>query len=261
MRRREHRRNGSASRAFTLVEILVVVSIIAILVSILLPSIATTASSSRGFKCQVALRSAAFDFAVYADDALHGDRGNDASDLPRGRFRVGTFIESQYGIDEFWRWGDVDVFELPDAAGNDPLRCAAVRGPITLRRGIPCQQGAVGPSASVSFGFNKRLEFAEPGDGKNRGRFINLSSRILEQGNVPLAWDVDGAQASQKNVVPLLSAPSLGSQSYFANDKYWFPAFRHLRKMNVALIDGHVASTSDPLSVVDWNWSYVPPTR
>lgn len=243
--------------AFTLIELLISIAIIGVLLAILLPAIGATMKSARAFRCQMSLRSVAFDFTVFADDDMHGDRGHDAQLGPR-HFRLETFIESQYGIDEFWNWGSAPTHTLPDAAGNDPMRCPDVRGEVTVTSQTPCSQGAMAPPENVSFGFNMRLHVAEvPGPG---GQLITarvkLTSAILDQGTVPLAWDVSGAEAGQLGAIPLFSAPALGNQGAFSN--VWFPAARHQGKGNHAFIDGSVRSSGRPLEETGWGWGYKP---
>jgi prepilin-type N-terminal cleavage/methylation domain-containing protein/prepilin-type processing-associated H-X9-DG protein len=259
------RRDG----AFTLIELLVSITIIAVLVSLLLPALARMIGGARQFRCQIALRSIAFDFSVFADEHLHGDRGLDEAPIDEGglglgdaRFRLGTFQESQYRIDEFWDWDESLSHALPDRAGNDPMRCAEVRGRVVLKNNIPCGNGAVGPRENVSYGFNKRLEIGElelPG-GVIVPRPLVLQSTIMEDANVPLAWDVDGAAANAKGVAPVFSAPSLES-AIFKNDKYWFPSRRHNGGLNVAFIGGHVLSSRTPLEEDGWRWSFSPPVK
>lgn len=254
---------------FTLIELLVSITIIAVLVALLLPALAGMIGGARQFRCQISLRSIAFDFSVFADEHLHGDRGLDEATLDEGglglgdaRFRLETFQESQYRIDEFWDWEENLSHELPDRAGNDPMRCAEVRGRVVLKNNIPCGGGAVGPPENVSYGFNKRLEIGEfelPG-GVIVPRPLVLRSSIMEDANVPLAWDVDGAAAKAKGVQPVFSAPTLSS-SIFKNDKYWFPSRRHNGGLNVAFVGGHVLSSRTPLEEDGWRWTFSPPSK
>ncbi len=239
-------------------ELLIVVSIIATLIGILLPTLSGAMARARGFQCQMSQRSVAFDFQIFADEELHGDRGDDGD---RSTFRIETFQESQYGVDEFWRWGDeVRRIELPDAQGNDPMRCPDVRTPIVLRDNVPCSNGAVGPSMSISYGFNARLHRVEIIDSRGRPRLVSvkLRERILSYGNVPLLMDIDGVRAQELGVNPIYVAPSLGSQGPYANDRIWFPALRHSGKTNVAFVDGHVESSSEPAKESTWDWEYQP---
>jgi prepilin-type N-terminal cleavage/methylation domain-containing protein/prepilin-type processing-associated H-X9-DG protein len=258
-------------RAFTLVEILITIAILVILVSLLLPAARSAMGTARGFKCQMAQRSVAFDFGLFADEALHPGRGDDDSPpnpamplVPRGQFRLETFIDSQYGLDEFWAetYGNAPTAKLPDANGRDPMRCAEVKGEITLTRAVPCTQGAVSPAKSVSFGFNERLARSESRFALGDGRAIGLSRAILDrQGvpmeKVPLLWDVDGTAAAQRSLVPLFSAPAMGSTTLYAGGQHWFPALRHNGTLGVAFIDGHVTTTKKPL-LEPWAWDFDP---
>lgn len=241
--------------AFTLVELLIVVSIIALLIGILTPAISGAMVRARSFKCQMAQRSVAFDFQIFADPQLHGDRGDDGD---TSAFGLETFQESQYGVDEFWRWGNAGAVDLPDAQGNDPMRCPDVREPLTLRDNLACSNGAVGPPESVSFGFNARLYRAEVIDSRGRPRAVSVSLRpeILSHSDVPLLLDVDGRRASEHGVNPVYIAPSLDSQGPYADDRVWFPGLRHGGKANIAFVDGHVESSDDPENEPGINWDF-----
>lgn len=243
--------------AFSIIELLVVIGVIVIVAGLLLPALSRSMGMARQFKCQVALRSIGFDFGVFADDTLHGDRGHDENLSPR--FKLETFQESEYGIDEFWRWGEgVDSKSLPDASKNDPMRCAAVDGYITLRRGVPCRNGAITPASRVSFTFNGRMDRVPRGSGGRWMQTTLTSSTALEP-MVPLAWDVDGVEAERRGVSPVFSAPGLDARSGpFANDAMWFPAYRHGGVANVLFTDQHVESSGDLTAEEGWRWDYLP---
>lgn len=247
---------GSA-KAFTLVELLIAVAIIALLIGMVVPMLSGAMTRARSFKCQMAQRSVAFDFQIFADPQLHGDRGDDGD---RGSFSIETFQESQYGVDEFWRWGDAGAVELPDVQGNDPMRCPDVREPLTLRNNLACSSGAVGPAVSVSYGFNSRLNRIEIIDSRGRPRVLRVDLRadILSQSNVPLLMDVDGARATQLGVNPVYIAPALDSQGPYADNRVWFPGLRHSGKANVAFVDGHVEASESPDTEPGFNWAHQP---
>lgn len=232
-------------------------AVLAMLIAILLPSLGMSIGAARKFRCQVSLRSIGFDFSVFADDTLHGDRGDDELNLGN-RFRLETFQESEYGIDEFWRWGEENAHTLPDLASNDPMRCSEVRGQITLRRGVPCSGGAISPLENISFGFNGRLNRA-PYKGTNRWQAVKLTSSIVDEPMVPLAWDVDGGEAKRRGLQPVFSAPKGDATGGpFANGSFWFPAMRHNGGMNVLFLDQHVEFTKRPLEEPGWRWSFYP---
>ncbi|MCB9846686.1 MAG: hypothetical protein H6811_11960 [Phycisphaeraceae bacterium] len=238
---------------------MVSIAIIATLISLLLPMLFGARQTARGFKCQMGLRSVAFDFTVFADDVLHGDRGDDERNFDDRHFRLETFQESIYQIDEFWKWHTAQTVTLPEA-GFDPLRCPEVHGDVQLRRGVPCSGGAVSPPQNMSYGFNIRLHVAEVEDARGRPRAVSvvLEPDVLDHAMVPLVWDIDGQAAQVRGVTPAFSGPSLDSRAVFARDRYWFPGKRHNRGLNVAFIDGHVEATAQPLDQPGWDWGFQP---
>ena len=239
--------------AFTLLELIVVIAIVVLLIALLLPALGGVMTSARGFRCQMSMRTVAFDFAVFADESLHGNRGNDAL-LGGSSFTLETFQESQYGVDEFWRWGDRSAVSLPDDSGNDPMRCPEVTSPIELRTDSPCSGGAVSPPAGVSYGFNLRLhrEEFEPVPGAFGLRPVILGERVLDRPDTPLLIDVDGETAERLGVPALYTAPSAGSTGPFGGDRYWFPSRRHGGTANVAFVGGHVLSAESPAEFSGW---------
>ncbi|HPS55982.1 MAG TPA: prepilin-type N-terminal cleavage/methylation domain-containing protein [Sedimentisphaerales bacterium] len=62
------KRGVSVSKAFTLVEVLVVISIIALLMGILMPALNRARASAASTACQANLRSIAYGFVMYLDD-------------------------------------------------------------------------------------------------------------------------------------------------------------------------------------------------
>jgi len=235
-------------------------AIVALLLALLLPLLGQTMRSARGFRCQMSLRSVAFDFSVFADDQLHGDRGNDASQLGANRFRLETFQESEYGLDEFWRWQGSTTHQYPDANNNDPMRCSEVKGDIILQQNTPCSQGGIGPARNISYTFNGRLNRAERRlpNGASVLTPVTLTSKILQHGNVPLLWDVDGALAESRDLSPVFSAPPIDPQGAYGTGTFWFPSMRHNGAANFALIDGSVHASRRPIEQTGWNWAFQP---
>lgn len=259
--------DNSMRSGFTLTEVLITIAILGILIALLLPGIRGAVQSARSFKCQVSMRTLAFDFGVFADDALHPWRGEDESSdaaerlVPPRHFRLETFIDSQYGLDVFWQNGLVQAIRLPDAQGRDPMRCPEVRGELVLRRGVPCVLGAVSPPSNISYGFNIRLHQSDALWRRGLTTPVALNSAIMS-GNgraspstIPLAIDVDGAAAGRMGSVPLFTGPSLDSL-LFARNRSWFPGMRHGRAANAAFIDGHVAQSARPLEERSWDWTF-----
>jgi prepilin-type N-terminal cleavage/methylation domain-containing protein/prepilin-type processing-associated H-X9-DG protein len=240
-------------QGFTLIELLVSIGIIVLLLAVLLPAVRYGIAYARGFRCQMSLRDTAFEFSVFADDTLHGNRGDDNAN---SRFRLENFVESQYGLSEFWRHSSQTLVQRTTA--DDAMRCSEVAGPVQMRRNIPCRQGALSPTQNVSFTFNKRLDTPEVKGRRGAAPTqVWLSSAVLASPSVPLVWDLDGDEAARRDIVPHFTAPGLNSVSDMANDAYWMPGFRHSSRVNIALIDGSVHATKSPLDE-NWDWAYQP---
>jgi len=235
----------------------VVVAVMAILFGVLLPSVGRGAAAARAMRCQTSLRSIAFDFTVFADSSLHPRRGDDEA-RASGRFSLDTFIESQYGVDEFWEYGAAPVATRRIVKGSDdPMRCLEVRGTLLMNRNRACTNGAVTPPQHVSYGFNLRLSRPETPDNP-ASMPVLLNDAILRVGRVPLVWDVDGvgAAARRPSGNPTLTAPPQASDAAFAGNAFWWPGLRHAGAMNVGFVDGSVAPTRNPLSESGWRWDY-----
>ncbi len=255
-------KSNQVLRGYTLVELLVTIAIVAALMTIILPSISGVIKSGRQMRCQAGMRSVTFDFLIFADDQLHGNRGEDDAISSR-YFRLETFQESEYGLDEFWRWPNEVVHSQTASDKEDLMRCPEERGDVALRKNLPCgASGAVSPPENVSYGFNLRLHRAERRDSNGVLRLMQTRLTELikdEQASTPLFWDVDGAVAESKGVVPVFSAPSIRSLGPIGTDRFWFPSTRHQGATNVAFMGGHVLSSTDPAGERGWRWEYQPP--
>ncbi|MFW5653269.1 MAG: type II secretion system protein [Planctomycetota bacterium] len=258
-RLRSRRGPRSSSRGFTLIEMLVTISLIVLIISLLMPGLQAIRAKTRAFNCKMNLRSIAFDFQVFADPALHGSRGDDARDpqlnQSRSEFWLETFIESQYRVDEFW---DHPGSRHTLAARElEPLNCPEVRGEVVLQAETPCSAGAIQPPASVSYGFNLRLYRPEREiEGRWRPVPTPLNSRVLSESRVPLVWDIDGTEAQARDMSPHFSAPPIESDRPYSDGAYWFPGRRHGDCMNVALTSGEVICAEHPEKVnsIRWDW-------
>lgn len=248
-----------AQAGFSLIELMMTVSIIAALLAIGGPMLSRSMTAARSVQCQTSLRTVSMDFAMFASDGIHSSRGDD--NPLRNRFRLATFQESEYGIDEFWAFDGQQEHDLESGVDHDPLRCAEVRGAVRVAQNHACtSSGALNPPQNVSYGFNSRLHRAEvsgPG-GFPLPKPVLLTSEILSQPNVPLLWDVDGKEAFSRGVLPQFSAPSLDSKSVYAGDWLWFPSFRHGGFMNIGFVGGHVLTTRTPLEELSVRWAYQP---
>ncbi len=242
-----------ARRGVTLAELVVVLALLGVLLGILMPVLGGAMDASRSFRCQMSLRNVAFDLTMFLDPSLDESRTHDPC-ARHGHVALETFQESLYGIDEYWRYGSARARVSLDEADDVPLRCAAVRGDLVLRRDAPCSGGGVASWDTVSYGFNARMHRVEGAGG--RSAQACLTERLLSESMVPLAWDVDGQEAMRRGVSPVFSAPPLGDGGLFDDGLSWMPASRHGAGINVAFMDGHVDSSRRPLEEPSWRWDF-----
>ena len=246
-------------RAFTLIEMLVSVAIIALMVSILASALGKVRETSRDFVCKNKAKTVAYEFFMFADEYAKVDRG-DSEKLGPKNFYLEDFQERLYGLDEFWKYGTGSGEEIDPE--DNPLICPS--GPTELKRreGVPCRdqvKKAIWPVKNVSVGFNMRLERASVDfHGRPRLVQVKLSQRIMGEPNVPLSFDVDPKDVEEKQILPFYSAPTAGDTGKYADDFYWFPAQRHGKRLNVSFIGGHVLSSIDPVNESGWKWKFQP---
>ncbi len=246
-------------RAFTLIELLVVVVIIALLVTLVAGVLVKVRNASRCVVCMSNLKTVSQEFFQFADDYAKTFRG-DSERYGAKLFRMEDFQEKLYGIHEFWKDGSRSEVEY--RVMEQPLMCPSAEKPLVKRKDLPCSQNAVVPVQNVSIGFNMRLDQVSTViQGWPRLQRTRLTSRILEQGQVPLAFGVEGAQAEQQGVLPYYSAPPAGDTGLYGSGRFWFPSSRHGPQMNVAYIGGHVLRTPDPGQSAKAIWKYQPPLQ
>ncbi|HOW73318.1 MAG TPA: prepilin-type N-terminal cleavage/methylation domain-containing protein [Phycisphaerae bacterium] len=248
----------AAARGFTLPELLVTVGIIAVLVAILSVSISKVRNAGRTVMCMNNLKTVNQEFFRFADDSTRTYRGD--SEQTGKLFRLEDFQEKLYRVDEFWDAGESSEIALDKS--KLPLACPAASGILTKRKSLPCSENAIVPLENISTAFNMRLDRAST---IVRGwpvlQRTRLTTRILEYPDVPLAFGVDGAQATRNSVLPYYSAPPAGDSGLYGAGKFWFPSLRHEGKLNVAFIGGYVLRTTDPGNSPKSNWKYQPPLQ
>ncbi len=253
MENRTHSRFG-----LTLIELLLVVSVLGLLSAILIPALSSGRHAAMDLQCRAKLRTVTTSFLDFAGGSGAGKRG-DSDSLGDNRFRVEDFQESIYRISEFW---DEEGQRASLDSRTQPLMCPTSSGRLNRRAGIPCSLGAVGPKKNVSIGFNKRLDTGTRYiDDRSFPQSVYLTEKILNYADVPLVFDLSGEAAVSNNVLPYYSAPplsSLASPDIYSTGRFWMPAMRHRGKMNVAFVGGHVLSSRKPTQEPWWRWDYQP---
>jgi len=248
------KKSGGHIGGFTLVETLVVVSIIAVLLALLLPAIRSVRRQMGALKCGSSMRSVAFKFQLFAS----GDSGGGGRARGRGRFAMNDFQESLYRIDEYWDLGQATTGIL--TAGQELLLCPAGPRQLIKRRGFPCGREAVRPWENVTLAMNMRLY---RGAAPFQGQFVlaaeaatQVRPDVLSHPYVPLVMDVDGGRAVTRGMAPFYTAPPVsGRNDPYSDGRYWVPGLRHGGRANVGFVGGHVLASAAPERET-WDWGY-----
>ena len=241
--------------AFTLLETLVVVAIIALLLAILFPALRSASNSMKKLKCASNMRNLTLRFQLFVDGTSETGQG-DSERLGPGRLFINDFQDSMYRIDEFWDLTQTSIGVL--SAQNELMLCPAGARRLTKTQGFPCSRQAIGPAEDVTLAVNMRLYrgtikglpvLAAPAMSK-------VQSRILDHAYVPVVIDVDAKVAVKRGLDPFYTAPPRpNTEDPYSDGHYWMPSGRHAGQSNVGFVGGHVLSSSHPEKEL-WNWDY-----
>ena len=218
---RRRRVTTRLARAFTLVELLVVVAILALLISLLVPSLVRARRQAASMRCASNLRQIAAAMHEYTCD--YADRFPIAQYIDEAR-------EAFVCWDTLTRWVRPDraepglIWEYADA--GEVQQCPAYDGP-NLSMGDPYT------------GYNYNTSYI--GRGQNEGAFLGMdeSPAMTAQVRRPGATVLAGDGGFRSGANKFMRAPfDLGVSEGTAHAGA--QAFRHLRRSNAAHADGHV---------------------
>lgn len=257
--------HANACRAFSLVELLVVIAIIALLLAILLPVLSMIRKSARSTACLANLHQWGASYQMY----LNGNRGR-------------SFLNRQALTDPAW----YEVLKPYNGDVHRTLLCPEATEPGNM---IGSDVKAWGPSRAYdtpgpqwklrdtfvgSYGFNGwlwRLSAAESATAVPEYRRYMIELPALHPDRIPVFADCIDEWASPRDtdtppynlhdplprsdVTPPTPPPPpgpVGMMSHFCID-------RHRRAVNVVFLDGHAANI--PLADLwqqQWNASFTP---
>jgi prepilin-type N-terminal cleavage/methylation domain-containing protein/prepilin-type processing-associated H-X9-DG protein len=250
--------------AFTLVELLIVIAIIALLMALLAPALSRAHQQAQNIVCMTNMKAAAFDFQIALNDPAGLRRLDPTKASPRS-FGLTSYIDRFFNAGAYY----------PDSSrdrtyrrGRSSFICPSAPYDLTVARGnvwpaiaTPAlgDDGAIQPQEYVSYGFNARLyriyRGANPELAGATPWYVSLGQSFLtssDAGRTVLLSDFDGELAAQvPAATPLLLAPPIEPQGFYGaepgNTKglQWFPSFRHGGRCNAALIDGSVISEKE----------------
>ncbi len=232
LRSRPRRNSG---RAFTLIELLIVIAIIAMLVSVLLPSLSQAKQLAKNVMCLSNLRN----FAMAAQTYAEGYRGT----YPIASYSTFTPKFTSYA------W---DFITSTDADGNATVKSGLLWQGDDRRKAQQCPSfdGAANWLSDPYTGYNYNTSYIGRGMGTSSMTPANLED-VRRPSNTAMFGDGEYGSGANKFMRAPWGNPAdgghHGKKSFdigFSGRSAGTQGYRHLQRTNVAFCDGHAASWS-----------------
>ncbi len=221
-------------RAFTLIEILVVVAIIALLVSMLLPSLSRAKEQTRRVICLSNLRqmaTAAHSYAAGSDDS----------------YPIAYYFEYKPPLFISYAWDFTSIKDSSTGKTRVELGLLwAGAGSLKIQQ-CPSFSGAANWQEDPYTGYNYNTSYIGHGSGESIVAPVR-ASKVHAPSDCALFGD--GQYASGANKFMRAPWPNPGDAGFFGRAA-GTQGFRHLGKTNVAFCDGHAASLSECYTETD----------
>lgn len=218
---------ASQNRAFTLVELLVVVGIIAILIAILLPSLSAARESAKRIQCLSNLRQMVIAANAYVDNN-------------HGRYPIAYWYDFNGSTSYAYSWDLTTVTEAGQPARVEPGLLWQGEGTVVIQQ-CPSFEGAANWLVDPYTGYNYNTSYIGHGQYESviapaKATDIRRSSEVALFG--------DGQYSGGANKFMRAPYPNPGDASF--NGRWaGTQGFRHRGMTNVAFCDGHAESLRD----------------
>jgi len=230
---------GKTVRGFTLVELLMVISIISLLLSVLLPSLRKVRRQGQAVVCMNNIKQLGFAFILYGEDYNgYAMPAVTSSSIYWWGEKLTTGIDHKKGI--------VWPYLKSNLAGNSVYECPAQPYGSYRLQGVPPGKKDEPKWITSTYGYNGYY-LSPPQSGWYRlpgpwQKIANISSpkMVLVFADTLIDLDMTGKNPLLKNNFSL-DPPYL----YDKKDGRWLPnrspttCFRHNEKANVIFVDGH----------------------
>lgn len=230
--RRRIRSTEAAGAGFTLVELLVVIAIIAVVATLLLPSLAKAKARTRGTTCASNLKQIGVAIAVYKTDhndinpphRLCPDTPSDPYGLSAG-VPSGTAPNSPppTGPNELW-WAPYDPSQVPDGAPSTGFKFGLLYTYFGTTNIFKCP---IEPKWQCSYGMN----YSTGSPAGQADAVVRRSSELI------VVWDHRRSPGCSDSRIPVPPRPPWFP---FDNESHYPP--RHNQRFNALFHDGNVAA-------------------
>ena len=222
------RHSCSAKRAFTLVELLVVIGVIAVLVAILLPALSSARASAKSVACLSNLRQLATAAHAYAIEH-------------QGFYPIAQYSADHADFAYGYGWDFTLVLDKATSKRSIQPGILWPRGTDARIQQCPAFEGGSSTLMDPYTGYNYNTSYIGRGEGE-----LIVAPAKASQVRSPSTTAIfgDGQWANGANKFMRSPNPS-PSDSHIAARHAGTQGFRHRGRTNVAFCDGHAESLAD----------------